>query len=992
MAPELSEVPTGVIVEPESTKTDKDRPTVSALGKICKVVEEWEHEDPLENGRLTKRAKETASCLYTNLVEGSDPSALIEDLEQANVSFDREQRIRVDRLPANVRPQAEAINNLSIEKRLAVRRMLQSVSMRAQRAEIGIEGFQQLPSKKKKREFNPQARGLSYAIASKVESTARSIVEDEKDFKSTARNLFNHFESLAVRDPVVFEESIAYIFANLDKKGYLAGEKLILADNLAQRREIRQMMTRVLKSLRERNRQRYFQTEIIDTWKKHVPDLENQLGLPEELHGAAKTAKIIHELSKKHNFDPFAERKEVVKVVADATRKSELKVAQRIARLRNISVEKALGRKLKLGERLRNLFSKRELKKTVAAAVTGIVIGSCLSPFLAPVVQAIGRQATTTTESVKPPTETSHIDFSDTSDLPPREKVSEEKPKAPVVDVSPREKLAASFPIAEKKDQVSPLEKKTKEKVTEVEKEAPPPKEVETVKTEISQPDRISFPCVKEAKYLPVESYTQKNGETKTVVPEEIIIHWDAQPNAQDRSPYITYNGLAGRTRSGDPVSTHFSVGPGGLENGPAVLQMLPMGSSEVTMGILSDGPSKAINIETTGSYFDEELPPEEQTENLIQLLIELMEQYNIPFGNITGHLERSPDVGKPDPGQKYLNMVRARLLEKLISQGKWRLIGSPKDWDFHKQVRNKETGELSQETTQIAEDLFHSLSPSVQGQLAGFPEFSDLKEVESELVEAEPKEAKIKDASETPFEDYGKEYNLYRGEIAQKDGVVFTEKENVIYLPEECYSYHPTLEQYEENPALVQLDAAITRPQEIIIHWDGQPWDGENKEGLKAEKTVNDLQARGLSSHFVVDPEKVLQLLSMGTEEVTRGFHARDFNTGTIGIETTGSHFDEKPPPEEQTERLVNLVEQLMIQYKIPFSGVVGHYERSYHGKSDPGPEYMKQVRVELAKRLIQKHPELIDESVRVVWDDFESDMQSKLAEILEKKPTNLG
>lgn len=270
-----------------------------------------------------------------------------------------------------------------------------------------------------------------------------------------------------------------------------------------------------------------------------------------------------------------------------------------------------------------------------------------------------------------------------------------------------REKLSPSV-SKEKKD----LRKQQPSQKVEITGETEGKHEFERLEGEISESERIVLDCVAEVKYLPQESYTW-NGKIEMVTPTEIIIHWDAQENTDRVSTYTTYNGLAGRTASGDSVSTHFSVGPGGPKNGPAILQMLPMSETLIQRGILSDGPTDTINIETTGRYYDKEPPAEQQTENLIKLLVTLMDRYHLQFGNITGHLERSPDVGKIDPGQEYLNMVRTRLLATLTEQGRWDLIGSPESWYFYKYTRGND-GSLAKVSTQTKDVLLASLPTEV--------------------------------------------------------------------------------------------------------------------------------------------------------------------------------------------------------------------------------------------------------------------------------------
>lgn len=226
-------------------------------------------------------------------------------------------------------------------------------------------------------------------------------------------------------------------------------------------------------------------------------------------------------------------------------------------------------------------------------------------------------------------------------------------------------------------------------------------------------------------KILPEECVTY-DGKLYQVRPNSIWWHWDGGPTPQEEDHdrvFTTYNGLTGRTREGDPVGTHFSVGPG------EVLQMLPLGEKLIIQGRLTDDRGiqdvrraesfGGIQIETTGAYYDETPPPASQTESLVKLTITLMRQYGLRFNKILGHLERSPRVGKPDPGLGYLRETRILLLKQLIGRGDFDLVGPPESWRFYRLAKGV-NGEIVRVETQSLSEILNSLSPQEKETLSG--------------------------------------------------------------------------------------------------------------------------------------------------------------------------------------------------------------------------------------------------------------------------------
>jgi len=224
-----------------------------------------------------------------------------------------------------------------------------------------------------------------------------------------------------------------------------------------------------------------------------------------------------------------------------------------------------------------------------------------------------------------------------------------------------------------------------------------------------------------QTKYLP-KSSSQYGNKSYQVRPVSIWWHWDAgatpysSKNISQRL-ISTYNILKQRTEAGDPVSVHFCVGPN------AILQMLPMEATTITQGRLTNDSNiqnvtkslslGGIQIETTGTYYNKNPPLNTQSTTLIKLTALLMKQYNIPFANIYGHLEKSPYISKIDPGIKYLNKTRIQLLKYLIANKQIENIGPVKSWNFYKQEINNKI--LINKLDQSSSEIFQSLTKEEQ-------------------------------------------------------------------------------------------------------------------------------------------------------------------------------------------------------------------------------------------------------------------------------------
>lgn len=70
---------------------------------------------------------------------------------------------------------------------------------------------------------------------------------------------------------------------------------------------------------------------------------------------------------------------------------------------------------------------------------------------------------------------------------------------------------------------------------------------------------------------------------------------------------------------------------------------------------------ARIIGVESAGSLYDQNIPPERVYANTIGLLVALMKRYEITLSNIFGHYEF--DSKKSDPGKIYLYSIRQLLL-----------------------------------------------------------------------------------------------------------------------------------------------------------------------------------------------------------------------------------------------------------------------------------------------------------------------------------------
>jgi hypothetical protein len=164
----------------------------------------------------------------------------------------------------------------------------------------------------------------------------------------------------------------------------------------------------------------------------------------------------------------------------------------------------------------------------------------------------------------------------------------------------------------------------------------------------------------------------------------------------------------------------------------------------------------------------------------------------------------------------------------------------------------------------------------------------------------------------------------------------------------DEPRKYFVPLEDYHELPPEC-YEPNLIQPLEIILHWDG------NRKGRDlwvVAVTFETLKLLEQSSHFAVDKRRVWQMLPMYQTVVQESHGAKGYNWAAINVEMAGIDFDlpENYPPENEIRLTVRLISQLMDFYGIPFTHVVGHFERDPRGdKKDPGVKFMADFRARL-------------------------------------------
>lgn len=146
-----------------------------------------------------------------------------------------------------------------------------------------------------------------------------------------------------------------------------------------------------------------------------------------------------------------------------------------------------------------------------------------------------------------------------------------------------------------------------------------------------------------------------------------------------------------------------------------------------------------------------------------------------------------------------------------------------------------------------------------------------------------------------------------------------------------------------------LQQEWSLVKPGGIVLHTDDQS--GNNFEHWTTDRTFHALQERGTDAHFAVGLDGVSQFLEMYPGFCAPSRAAPGFGN-YISIEMCGRDYNCILDPDQNavkrqsvetiTATTIALVTKLMRHYGIDFDKVLGHYEASASGKSDPGEKYM--------------------------------------------------
>ena len=156
--------------------------------------------------------------------------------------------------------------------------------------------------------------------------------------------------------------------------------------------------------------------------------------------------------------------------------------------------------------------------------------------------------------------------------------------------------------------------------------------------------------------------------------------------------------------------------------------------------------------------------------------------------------------------------------------------------------------------------------------------------------------------------------------------------------------------------------------PQAVVVHWTAaDTWESAYWTFYPEERGDGTLN---VASHFIVDRDGTIYRL---TEETALNRHAIGYNWCAIGIENVGGVDGEEDLTQEQMEANVQLIRYLHQKYPTILY-VFGHYQQDiardsglyiehvdgYHSiKSDPGPTFMRGLRINLENEGLIFYPE---------------------------------
>ena len=148
--------------------------------------------------------------------------------------------------------------------------------------------------------------------------------------------------------------------------------------------------------------------------------------------------------------------------------------------------------------------------------------------------------------------------------------------------------------------------------------------------------------------------------------------------------------------------------------------------------------------------------------------------------------------------------------------------------------------------------------------------------------------------------------------------------------------------------------------PQAVVVHWTAFGTLESVWKYFYAEEMPDDEGRLNVASQFMVDRDGTIWRLM---PETNFARHAIGYNHCAIGIENVGGYNGQEDLTEEQLAANVRLIKYLHAKYPT-IEYVFGHYQQNaarasglfienvpdyYAGKPDPGPKFMRGLRLEL-------------------------------------------
>jgi hypothetical protein len=166
---------------------------------------------------------------------------------------------------------------------------------------------------------------------------------------------------------------------------------------------------------------------------------------------------------------------------------------------------------------------------------------------------------------------------------------------------------------------------------------------------------------------------------------------------------------------------------------------------------------------------------------------------------------------------------------------------------------------------------------------------------------------------------------------------------------------------EFREIPISDTQERTLIRPVGIIIHTDDQG--GNWFDFWNTGVTYESLLSNQTDVHFAVDRHGIAQFLRMYPDFCTPARGTKGF-MDYISIEMCGREYNQVLDPKanvekvtvikEITQNTIGLVKTLIEQYGIIPANVLGHYQATASGKTDPGREYMENYFLPLLKKTL--------------------------------------